>query len=145
MPRREHASRASTSAIDHPFTDDQRLRRAERLLERTEFKACERRGARKGGRSLVVYAAPNELGWSRLGVTVSRKAGNAVRRNRWKRRLRDIFRRNKPHLPIGYDLVVIVRSSTRSRPHPDYDDLRDELITAANAAAKRSSNEEAGD
>lgn len=85
----------------------------------------------------MVYAAPNGLEWSRLGLTVSRKAGKAVRRTRWKRRLRDIFRRNKSHLPVGYDIVVIVRSSTRNREHPEFDSLRDEFIDVVNAAARR--------
>lgn len=133
-----------TQAIAHPFTTDQRLRKAERLRLRSEFKSTERRGERKGGRSLVVYAAPNGRAWSRLGLTASRKTGNAVRRARWKRRLRDIFRRNKLRLPVGYDLVVIVRSSTKQREHPDFDALTDEFITAANAAAQRASNTPGG-
>ena len=85
----------------------------------------------------MIYAAPNDREWSRLGLTVSRKAGNAVRRNRWKRRLREVFRRNKPALPIGYDFVVIVRSSTKGREHPDLEALREEFITNAHAAAER--------
>lgn len=47
-------------------------------------------------------------GPSRLGLTVSRKVGNAVVRNRVKRQLREIFR--KTHLPEGLDLVVIGRA-----------------------------------
>ncbi len=85
----------------------------------------------------MIYAAPNGLQWSRLGLTVSRKAGNAVRRARWKRRLREVFRRNKPLLPVGYDLVVIVRSSTRGNAEPTIDALREEFIELAGAAQKR--------
>jgi ribonuclease P protein component len=135
-----HPPTILVEAIDHPFTSDQRLRKAERLLKRTDFKACERFGARKGGRSLVIYAAPNGLEWSRLGLTVSRKAGNAVRRNQWKRRLRDAFRRNKTELPVGYDFVVIVRSSTSKREHPDMNTLSEEFIASAHAAATRANS-----
>lgn len=91
----------------------------------------------------MIYAAANGLEWSRVGLTVSRKAGNAVRRNKWKRRLREIFRRNKGALPVGYDLVVIVRSSTRQHPHPDLARLRHEFVENANKAAQRFATEQA--
>ena len=48
---------------------------------------------------------------SRLGVTVSRKVGNAVVRNRVKRRIREWFRRDGPRLVAGRDVVVIARSA----------------------------------
>jgi len=93
----------------HPFLQDERLRKVERLLERAEFQRAQRKGGRRAGEWFVIYAAPNELGHSRLGLTTSRKVGNAVRRNRWRRLIREAFRKNKQALPVGFDLVVIVK------------------------------------
>ena len=58
---------------------------------------------------LTIYAAPNDLAFSRLGLSLSRKVGNAVRRNRIKRLLREAFRLLRHDLPRGYDLLVVVR------------------------------------
>ena len=59
------------------------------------------------GRTLTVFAAPNDLGLLRVGLSVSRKHGNAVVRNRIKRRLREAFRQSLLQLPVGLDLVLI--------------------------------------
>jgi ribonuclease P protein component len=54
-------------------------------------------------------ARPNGLGHPRLGLTVPRRVGKAVRRNRLKRLLREAFRLNQHELPQGMDYVVLVR------------------------------------
>ena len=62
-------------------------------------------------KSFTVFGLPNSAGTCRLGITVTRKVGNAVRRNRIKRRLRDVFRRNQMHLAPNLDLVVNAHAS----------------------------------
>ncbi|MBB84698.1 MAG: ribonuclease P protein component [Deltaproteobacteria bacterium] len=95
------------------------FRRSDRLLDSRDFRRVLRRGRRRASRDLVVVQAKrrlnpndsNDLGYSsRLGITVSRKVGNAVVRNRFKRRIRAWFRANREELAAPVDLVVIARS-----------------------------------
>lgn len=66
-----------------------------------------------------MYGLPNSLGYSRLGLTVTRKVGPAVIRNRVKRRLREAYRRNRVRLGAGLDLVVNGRAAALDRPAPE--------------------------
>jgi len=58
---------------------------------------------------LAVHARPNGLPHPRIGFSVSRKVGIAVRRNLIRRRLREAFRLMQHDFPVGYDLVIVVR------------------------------------
>ena len=66
------------------------------------------RGAADG--LLVLYARPNRTGNNRVGVTVSKKLGKAVVRNRVRRRLREVYRLNEDKFLSGWDIVVVARS-----------------------------------
>lgn len=81
----------------------------ERLLNRTDFVNLNRSGRRYHTDHFLVILKHNGLGITRLGVTVSKKAGNAVKRNRTKRLIREFFRLNKSYLPQGYDIVVAAK------------------------------------
>ena len=88
---------------------DQSFTKDERLLRGGEFARVYRRRRSVADDVLVLYGCENDLNRPRLGLTVSRKVGGAVRRNRWKRVLREAFRRNKAKLPQGLDLVATPR------------------------------------
>jgi ribonuclease P protein component len=78
-----------------------------RLLR--EFSAVYGARVRESRGPLTVYTLPNQLGHPRLGMSVSRKVGTAVRRNRICRLMRESFRLLQHDFPQGYDLVVVVR------------------------------------
>lgn len=112
---------------------DERFRKSERLRKRPQFLHARNDGWRSEGDWVVIYAVANDVGHPRLGVTVSTRVGNAVVRNRYKRRLREIFRRGKHHFGGGYDVVVIVKS----RPEdPSFDELRDDVYQTARRAVQ---------
>ena len=59
---------------------------------------------------LVLYAKKNRLGKNRVGITVSKKLGGAVVRNRVRRRLREVYRIHESRFMPGFDIVVVARS-----------------------------------
>lgn len=59
---------------------------------------------------MVLYAKKNRLSQNRVGITVSKKLGGAVVRNRVRRRLREVYRLNESRFLPGYDIVVVARS-----------------------------------
>ncbi len=108
---------------------------ADRLHRSAEFLRLQRNGVRFQGPHFVVYAGNlagrpgDEPARSRLGVTVSRRIGDAVARNRVKRRVREIFRKAiRAELPAGTSIVVIARAGAATL---DSLAISDELSIAA--------------
>lgn len=83
--------------------------KAIRLRRRRAFLAVQRKGHRATTDHFVFYGRPNGGRPVRLGITVSRKVGNAVARNRLKRLVRDAFRRHPVSWRKGFDLVLVAR------------------------------------
>lgn len=109
--------------------------RQERLRKRREYLDVYERAEKIHRSHFVVYILTNGLGHHRLGLTVSRKIGKSVRRNRLKRRLREIFRTNRPGNQPGLDIVINVKKSAVGA---SFDRLRSDLRDAlAMEAAKK--------
>jgi len=85
---------------------DQRLRRHERLTNAADFTRCYRDGKRLRTRYFTVYTYRWGDSAPRLGLAVGKTVGIAVVRNRVKRRLRELFRRQKVLVPRGFDLFI---------------------------------------
>ena len=85
---------------------DQRFRREYRIRSSRDFRRAYQRRASASDQWLLVFAHPNDTAHPRLGLSVSRKVGGAVVRNRWKRLIREAFRLSRERLPKGVDLVV---------------------------------------
>ena len=89
------------------------LPRARRVRKRSEYLAIQGQGQRLAGTHYMLFArAGGEAAAAgRFGVTVSRKVGGSVVRNRVKRWIRESCRRMKEQLPAGVDVVVVARPS----------------------------------
>ena len=81
------------------------------LNQNADFQRLYRSGAFCSLGSALLYVRPNKLPYNRLGITAGKKIGNAVKRNRAKRIIREAYRAAEPQLPIGIDLVVVARST----------------------------------
>jgi ribonuclease P protein component len=116
-----------------PFT----FRPHEHLRRPADFQRCyDRRRSASDGR-LIVYACPNGLDYSRLGLSVSRKYGGAVRRNRLRRLYREAYRLSRPDLPTGLDLILIPRGPAE----PTLADLLTALPRLVGQVARRLAKE----
>lgn len=96
------------------FTWDERLRR------KNDFERVYNQGKKIVSSSFVLYLYVDPKRQSRrLGISVSKKVGNAVTRNCCKRIMREIFRKNKEKFPQGADMVVIVRRAMVGKRYSD--------------------------
>jgi ribonuclease P protein component len=105
---------------------DRTFGRASRLRARKLFLEVYERGSRVHGSFFVVFALPGATGRSRLGITATKKFGDAVARNRIKRLVREIFRKNRGAAAAPFDVVVNVRASAREQT---YDRLEADLAS----------------
>jgi ribonuclease P protein component len=82
-----------------------RFRTNERIRRRADFQHVYEHGVRIRSRYATLFVLPNSLDVGRLGIAATRKIGGAVQRNRAKRLIREVFRRNK--IACGFDVVVV--------------------------------------
>jgi len=107
--------------------------KAARVRRRREYLALARTARRRHAPHFVLLCEPSD-GESRLGVTVSRKVGNAVVRNLVKRRVREVFRRDPRRLVPNHDVVVIAKPGAGELA---FRAIADELGTAVTGRVER--------
>jgi len=107
-------------------SDVQRLEfpRACRLVRTAEYDAVYQSGRRRSSREFTVFLRPNGLDLSRFGWSVKKALGSAVRRNRIRRRIREIVRLHRQEIATGWDIVIHPRSSAAAA---DFSALAEEL------------------
>jgi ribonuclease P protein component len=104
-----------------------------RLRRNADFRRAFRLRRTASDSQLLVFAHENGLDFPRLGLSVSRRIGKAVVRNRWKRLLREAFRMSRARLPRGVDLVVVPRPDSS----PDLAGVMESLVRLAEQAARK--------
>lgn len=110
--------------------------KAARLVHQKDFDRVFKDGLVASDDVLVVHVCPNALAWTRLGLSVSKRVGDAPVRNRWKRLIREVFRKKKSQLPHGLDLVIRPRKGAS----PIYSEIESSLPRLVHRLDKRLRN-----
>ncbi len=108
------------------------MERIERLRKNEEFRRVFKSGEVIVGDKIVVYFLENALSYSRVGITVSRKLGGAVERNKLKRIVREAWRAREGELRKGFDLVLVPRMKAKTASFWDISEELQQLLMKSN-------------
>lgn len=106
----------------------------ERIRKKKDFLFLYRKGNRYKGKYFSLIYLPSNLSFSRVGVVASKKIGNAVTRNKVKRWMRELFRRNKGLLDFPVDLLIIAQPEMREVKWPE---LKEHYLVAINRIVEK--------
>ena len=95
-----------------------------RVRKRKDYQLAYQEGKKYHTKNFIIFIRKNNLDLPRLGITVARKYGKAVKRNRIKRLLREFFRLNKKLFKTGYDYVIVVKRNCNVK---NYWEVKEEL------------------
>ena len=116
-----------------PEQPSERFPKSKRVVRQRDFDRLFKTGRVIADSVLVIHTAANSLSRPRLGISMSRKVGNAVMRNRWKRLIREAFRRLQHILPGSVDYVVRPRKGAM----PEYESIYRSLASCGKRLTKR--------
>ena len=108
--------------------------KTDRILKRDHFKRVYEEGRKIQARHFTAFVLPNSGGQARIGITATRKMGNSVERNRARRLVREVFRKNKWLVTHGVDIVINVK---RSLAKASYRDLEGDFVTFLERAGNK--------
>jgi len=109
----------------------------ERIRKKNDFLSLYRKGTRYQAKYFNLIYFPNDLNFSRMAVIVSRKIGNSVKRNKIKRWMRDLFRRNKDFLKRNFDILIIAKKGIQDS---SWEDLSENYIAAIKSISTRNNS-----
>lgn len=102
-----------------------------RLKANSDFQRVRREGRSWSHPLIVLIAKANALDCTRIGITASKTVGNAILRNRAKRRLREAIRQSQPTLSMGWDLVLVARPGLPGAKWPAVTEALTQLVARA--------------
>ncbi len=114
-----------------PSLHTQSLSKKERLTGAENFIRVYKKGKRLKLPGLTIIVTRNYLSYCRIGISAGKKIGGAIKRNRAKRLIRELFRTNKRIFPTGHDLVFV---PYRKFFHLDWNELKSNLVKAFDAS-----------
>ena len=120
----------SSPVVSENFSRDDRLRK------RREFEECYASGVRVSGRHLQVFVLPasGSAACTRLGISVPKRVGDAIVRNRVRRRLREIFRRTRALMPARRAAIVV--NARPSAATASFQELSEDFARAVSRASR---------
>ena len=111
-----------------------RFRKSQRVVRSKQFSLILRKGSCAADGVLVLFAVQADANKPpRLGITIPKKMGNAVTRNRWKRLIRESFRTQQNQIPSGYDFIIRPKKGAQ----PAWETIRRSVPALAKKAIKR--------
>lgn len=110
---------------------EQKCMKENKIRRNSEFRTVYRRGKSFYNNLLVLYIYRNNSVKNRVGISVSKKVGKSVIRNRVKRLIGESYRHNCNNLKNGYDLVFIARNASKEK---NYKDMENSLVNLLNKA-----------
>ena len=105
-----------------------------RIKESSDFQKVMKNGKWYASECLTVYILENNINSNRVGVAVGKKAGKSVVRNRIKRLIREAYRLTESKLQVGFDIIIVWRSSTDSSKIL-FDNVQKSLLKSLNKSA----------